>query len=52
MPGEGEADLERVLVDREIPELVLEDDRHLVRIFLPQTLRNPDARLSCVRNEM
>ena len=43
MPGEGQADLEGVLGDGEIPELVLEDDRHLLRIFLAQALRNADA---------
>ena len=41
---EGQADLEGMLGDREIPELVLEDDRHILRILVHQPRRNPDAR--------
>src|SRR5690606_22919728 len=36
---EAQSDLEAVIVDRQIPELVLQDDRHLVREALAQMLR-------------
>ena len=42
--GEGQPDLEGVLRDAEIPELVLQDDRHVLRVFLAQPLRHAHAR--------
>jgi len=42
--GEGEPDLEGVVADVEVPELVLEHDRHLVRMLLAQALRQAHAR--------
>lgn len=38
--GEGKADLEQALGDLQIPELMLDDDSHLFRIFRLQVLRN------------
>src|SRR3954468_4321230 len=40
---EAEADLEAVVADLEIPEAVLDDDRHLVREALGKMLGNVDA---------
>ena len=48
---ERQADLEGVLGDRQVPELVLEDDRHLLRILRAQPRRDrarPAARVSKV----
>ena len=36
---EGELHLEALLVDDQVPEAMLEDDRHLLGIFLLQALR-------------
>src|SRR5690606_37848470 len=35
-PAEGQADLKRRIGDGQIPELMLKDDRHLLRITLAQ----------------
>src|SRR5690349_7199586 len=43
-PTEAEADRELVLADLEIPEAVLDDDRHLVRKALDQMLRDMHPR--------
>src|SRR5688500_815128 len=43
---EAQADLEAVVVDLEIPEAVLDDDRHLIRKAIGKVLRDRDAR-SC-----
>ena len=44
LAGKVQADLERVLGDDEVPELVLEDDRHLVGEALPDRGRRDHAR--------
>ena len=41
---EGQPDLEAVLGHGEIPELVLQDDRHVLRVFLAQAVRQAHAR--------
>ena len=41
---EGEADLEGVLGDAEVPELVLEDDGHVLRVLLAKRLLHAHAR--------
>src|SRR5579872_647891 len=40
--AERQPDRERVVVDRKIPELILQDDRHLFRVLRPHALRQPD----------
>ncbi len=40
---EGEADFEVFLGDRQVPELVLEDDRHFLRVARLETRRHPHA---------
>src|SRR5688500_17384589 len=42
--AERQADAERILLDLQVPEAVLEDDGHLVREALGEMLRNADAR--------
>ena len=41
--AERQADLERLVADLQIPELVLQDDGHLLRILLAQPRRQPHA---------
>src|SRR5690606_39148379 len=41
---EGKADLEACLGDLEVPELVLQNDGHLLVVLLEQTLADSDAR--------
>ncbi len=43
-PPKRQADAERVLLDLQVPETVLDDDRHLVGKALGQMLRDVDAR--------
>ena len=40
---ERQLDLERVLLDREVPEPVLEDDHHLLRILVLEASRHADT---------
>src|SRR3546814_2979378 len=40
---ERQADAEMILFDGQVPEAILEDDRHLVGIFGDQMARNRDA---------
>ena len=42
--AERQADLERIVADREIPELVLQHDGHRLRILRPHPLGQPHAR--------
>jgi hypothetical protein len=42
--AERQADLEAALAHRQIPELVLENDGHFLRIFLAHALRQANAR--------
>ena len=49
---EGEADLEGLLRHREIPELVLEDDRHLFGIAFAQALGYLHARRTRVERDV
>ena len=41
--AERQADLERLVGHLEVPELMLQDDRHLLRILRAQPVRQPDA---------
>ena len=50
--AERQADLEGIVVDRQIPELVLQHDGHGLRILRPHPVRQPHAGRRSVEGDL